>query len=314
MPEHRRAQVQRTMTTLPQRYAAQPQFKPLRQLGPYQLDAVLGLGATAAVYRARRADGQIIALKVLHQEAMNVAAVRQAFQREAKLLLRLRHPGVITALESGQFDGRFYLVLALVEGPTLEEFLAQNKKVGEQVAIDVGIQVALALNYLHGQDVVHRDVKPANILLENRRRAILFDFGAALDRSVEKAVPGEVYGTPAFLSPEQARGDAAIDGRADIYALGVTLYRMVAGRKPFYGSRLEVLEAQIMTPPPHPSEFGYVSPALEAAILKALAKDPGGRFQTGAELAAALEAAHGDEQPDQRRRLFGWLRGPNSRG
>lgn len=302
------------MTTLPQRYAAQPQFKPLRQLGPYQLDAVLGLGATAAVYRARRGDGQVIALKVLHQEAMNVAAVRQAFQREAKLLLRLRHPGVITALESGQFDGRYYLALALVEGPTLEEFLAQNKKVGEQVAIDVGIQVALALNYLHEQEVVHRDVKPANILLQNRRRAILFDFGAALDRSVEQAVPGEVYGTPAFLSPEQARGDAAIDGRADIYALGVTLYRMVAGRKPFYGSRLEVLEAQIMTPPPRPSEFGYVSPTLEAAILKALAKDPGARFQTGAELAAALEAAHRDEQPDQPRRLFGWLRGPNSRG
>jgi serine/threonine protein kinase len=298
------------MATLPQRYATQPQFKPLRQLGPYQLDAVLGIGATAAVYRARRGDGQMLALKVLHQEAMNDAPVRQAFQREARLLLRLRHPGIITALDSGQFDGRFYLALALVDGPTLDEFLGQTKKVGEQVTIDVGVQVAAALHYLHEQNVVHRDIKPANILLQNQRRAILFDFGAALDRNTEQAIPGEVFGTPAFLAPEQARGDAEIDGRADIYGLGVTLYRMVTGRKPFYGSRLEVLEAQVLTPPPRPSSFGYVSPELEAAILRALAKDPAERFQSGAEMAAALEAARSAEPPPELpRRLLGWLRG-----
>ena len=302
------------MTTLPQRYATQPQFKPLRQLGPYQLDAVLGIGATAAVYRARSSDGQLIALKVLHQEAMGNAPVRLAFQREAKLLLKLRHPAIITALESGQFDGHFYLAMALVEGPTLEEFLTQNKKVGEQVTIDIGIQIAGALNYLHDQKIVHRDIKPANILLQNRRRAILFDFGAALDLNTERAAPGEVFGTPAFLSPEQARGDTAIDGRADIYALGVTLYRMVAGRKPFYGSRLEVLEAQILTPPPRPSEFGFVSPALESVILKALAKERAARFQTGAEMAAALDSArHAEPPPESPRRLLSWLRGAGSR-
>ncbi len=298
------------MATLPQRYATQPQFKPLRQLGPYQLDTVLGIGATAAVYRARRGDGQMLALKVLHQEAMNDAPVRQAFQREARLLLRLRHPGIITALDSGQFDGRFYLALALVDGPTLDEFLGQTKKVGEQVTIDVGVQVAAALHYLHEQNIVHRDIKPANILLQNQRRAILFDFGAALDRNTEQAIPGEVFGTPAFLAPEQARGDAEIDGRADIYGLGVTLYRMVTGRKPFYGSRLEVLEAQVLTPPPRPSSFGYVSPELEAAILRALAKDTAERFQSGAEMAAALEAARSAEPPPELpRRLLGWLRG-----
>jgi len=298
------------MATLPQRYATQPQFKPLRQLGPYQLDAVLGIGATAAVYRARRGDGQMLALKVLHQEAMNDAPVRQAFQREARLLLRLRHPGIITALDSGQFDGRFYLALALVDGPTLDEFLGQTKKVGEQVTIDVGVQVAAALHYLHEQNIVHRDIKPANILLQNQRRAILFDFGAALDRNTEQAIPGEVFGTPAFLAPEQARGDAQIDGRADIYGLGVTLYRMVTGRKPFYGSRLEVLEAQVLTPPPRPSSFGYVSPELEAAILRALAKNPAERFQSGTEMAAALEAARSAEPPPELpRRLLGWLRG-----
>jgi len=298
------------MATLPQRYATQPQFKPLRRLGPYQLDAVLGIGATAAVYRARRGDGQVLALKVLHQEAMNDAPVRQAFQREARLLLKLRHPGIITALESGQFDGRFYLAVALVDGPTLDEFLGQTKKVGEQVTIDVGVQVAAALHYLHEQNIVHRDIKPANILLRNQRRAILFDFGAALDRNTEKAIPGEVFGTPAFLAPEQARGDAQIDGRADIYGLGVTLYRMVTGRKPFYGSRLEVLEAQILAPPPRPSSFGYVSPELEAAILRALAKDPAERFQSGAEMAAALEVArHAEPPPELPRRLLGWLRG-----
>jgi serine/threonine protein kinase len=296
------------MATLPQRYATQPQFKPLRQLGPFQLDAVLGIGATAAVYRARRSNGQVLALKVLHQEAMNDAPVRGAFQREARLLLRLRHPGIITALESGQFDGRFYLAQALVEGPTLDEFLNQNKKVGEQVTIDVGIQVATALHYLHEQNVIHRDIKPANILLQDRRRAILFDFGAALDCNIETAAPGEIFGTPAFLAPEQAHGDVAIDGRADIYALGVTLYRMAAGRKPFYGSRLEVLEAQIYAQPPRPSEFGYVSPGLEAVILRALAKDPAARYQTGAEMAAVLDEARRAAPSEPPRGIFGWLR------
>jgi serine/threonine-protein kinase len=301
-------------TTLPQGYRGQPPEQPLKRLGPYQIEDVLGQGAAATVYRARRQDGSIVALKVLHRVAGSNALVREAFQREAKIMLKLNHPGIVRALDAGQIDGNFYMALAIVNGESIEALLIRQKKLGEAPAIDIGVQVANALDYLHRQQVVHRDIKPGNILLNERSRAILFDFGAAIDLGVEQPSAGQVYGTPAFLAPEQARGDNTIDGRADIYALGVTLYRMVAGRKPFYGSRNELLEAHLLSPPPPPSQFAYVSPALEAVILTAIAKEPDARYQSGAALVAALEAARiasaNDEPASQElpRRLLHWLR------
>lgn len=304
---------QSPLTTLPQGYRGQPPEQPLRRLGPYQIDRVLGQGAAAMVYQARRADGAVVALKVLHRAAGGNAHIRTAFQREAKILLKLNHPGIVRALDAGVIEGHYFITLALVEGETVEALLNRQKKLGETPTIDIGIQVADALDYLHRQQIVHRDIKPGNILLSQRSRAILFDFGAAIDLSIEQPVPGQVYGTPAFLAPEQARGDVNIDGRADIYALGVSLYRMVATRKPFYGTRSELLEAHIKTPPPRPSQFAYVSPALEAVILKAIAKSPVDRYQSGAELAAALEWARSafnerNSAPTGPQRLLHWLR------
>ncbi|MFN3980505.1 MAG: serine/threonine-protein kinase [Caldilinea sp.] len=301
-------------TTLPQGYRGQPPERPLQQLGAYRVEGVLGQGAAAVVYRARRPDGSVVALKVLHREAGSNVRVREAFEREAKILLKLNHPAIVRALDAGQVDGYFFVALALVNGETVESLLTRQKKLGEAPAIDLCIQVANALDYLHRQHVVHRDVKPGNILLNERSRAILFDFGAAIDLGVERPIPGEVYGTPAFLSPEQARGDVTIDGRADIYSLGVTLYRMVAGRKPFYGSRSELLEAHLRTPPPRPSQFAYVSPALETVILTALAKNPDDRYQTGAAMATALEEARRSYEQtapanqELPQRLLHWLR------
>ena len=301
-------------TTLPQGYRGQPPEQPLKQLGPYRIESALGQGAAATVYRARRPDGSTVALKVLHRAAGSNVRVREAFQREAKIMLKLNHPGIVRALDAGQTDGHFFVALALVNGETVEALLSRQKKLGEAPAIDLCVQVANALDYLHRQRIIHRDIKPGNILLNERSRAILFDFGAAIDLNVEQPAPGEVYGTPAFLAPEQARGDAVIDGRADIYALGVTLYRMVAGRKPFYGSRSELLEAHLLTPPPRPSQFAYVSPALESVILTALAKHPDDRYQSGAELANALEEARRSSEQaspanqELPRRLLHWLR------
>lgn len=304
---------QSPLTTLPQGYRGQPPEQPLQRLGPYQIERVLGQGAAAMVYQARRADGATVALKVLHRAAGGDAHIREAFQREAKILLKLNHPGVVRALDAGMIEGHYFMTLTLVEGQTVEALLNRQKKLGETPAIDIGIQVANVLDYLHRQQIVHRDIKPSNILLNQRSRAILFDFGAAIDLSVEQPVAGQIYGTPAFLAPEQARGDGTIDGRADIYALGISLYRMVAARKPFYGTRGELLEAHIKTPPPRPSQFAYVSSALEAVILKALAKSPAARYQSGAELAAALEQARTavgerDAAPAGPQRLLHWLR------
>lgn len=301
------------LTTLPQGYRGQPPEQPLQRLGPYQIEGTLGQGAAATVYRARRPDGATVALKVLHRAAGADAKIREAFQHEAKILLKLNHPGIVRALDAGQMDGHYYMTLALIGGQTVDALLTRQKKLGEVPTIDIGMQVANTLDYLHSQRIVHRDIKPGNILLNERSRALLFDFGAAIDLNVEQPTPGQIYGTPAFLAPEQARGDADIDGRADIYALGGTLYRMVAGRKPFYGTRGELLEAHLSSTPPRPSQFAYVSPALEAAILKALSKSPDDRHQTGSEFAAALDAARNPDPPapasqELPQRLLHWLR------
>jgi eukaryotic-like serine/threonine-protein kinase len=156
-------------------------------------------------------------------------------------------------------------------------------------------------------------VKPANVMISQDGRALLFDFGAALNRNTPPPAEKEgIYGTPAYLAPEQILDSQTVDGRADLYSLGIILYRMVSGRKPFYGERSDLLDAHLHQAPPPPSEFAYVSPELEAVILKAIAKDPAQRFQTGAELAAALENAKLQPPPEHTalpKRLLQWLRG-----
>jgi serine/threonine protein kinase len=209
------------------------------------------------------------------------------------------------------------MAMALIVGYTLEEFLATHKTIGEMAAITIAQQVATTLDFVHAQGIVHRDLKPANILIDGGRRAMLFDFGAARDGQIPDQEEEGIYGTPSFLAPEQIRNDAAIDGRADLYALGIILYRMVSGRRPFYGSRQEILDAHLQEIPPKPSKFGYVSAETEAVILKAIAKDPEQRFQTGAEFAAALEEAKVAAPPLENssfpQRILQWFRGaPNS--
>ncbi len=292
-------------------YPTRPGQEPLRKLGAYEMEAVLGQGAVATVYRARWKNQRTVAIKVLHPAAAAQPHIREALFREYRLLARLHHPGIVQALDAGEMEGRIYLAMELIEGENLDSFLTRVKSMGEEAAIDITRQVADALHYVHEHQIVHRDIKPGNIILTRLSRAILFDFGAALDL---QAVGDEdfqgIFGTPSFVAPEQIRGDRTIDGRADLYSLGVVLYRMVTGRRPFYGSRSEVLEAHLHKPPPPPSQFTYITPELEEIIRKALAKDPADRFQTGAELSAALAAVKLVPPPrsDLSQRLLGWLR------
>jgi serine/threonine-protein kinase len=293
------------------------------RVGSWQLDSVLGEGATAVVYKAHRLaggssmDAQTAAIKILHPEAAADAKIRTAFLNENRILMKLRHPSIVRAYDFGMENGRAYLAMTLVQGQTLEQMLTPKRRLGEIVAVDVTAAIARALAAMHRQQIVHRDIKPGNILVEEgSRRPILFDLGAAIDLAVDKPVAGEVFGTPAYVSPEQARGDAEIDGRADIYSLGVTLYRMLAGRKPFYGSRMEVLGAHVDEPPPSPSEFGYISPELEAVVLKAIAKAPDNRFQDADEFADAM--LHARENRTEAPSAFGerlrdWIRGNSPR-
>jgi len=280
------------------------------QVGRYRVLDPLGQGATAVVYLAQDLTGQRVALKVLNPMAASQPHMRSCFQLEYRTLARLRHPGILRVLDSGEANGRLFIAMELIEGGTLEQFLQRANAIGEVAAIDIARQVAEALDYLHGTGHVHRDVKTSNVLLGPAGRAVLFDFGTVYNIHDPADNAQGIYGTPAFLAPEQIEGEETLDGRADLYSLGIVLYLMVAGRRPFYGSREEVLEAHLKQEPPPPSEFGWVSPELEKVILKALAKPREDRFESGEAFALALRGVEVETETPKPRlatRLRSWL-------
>ena len=283
--------------------------KPLSSLGPYQISGVLGQGGVSIVYRARRLHQPEVALKVLNMALAGQPDMRKRFLDEHRLLQQLRHRGIVQVYDAGELDSRFYIALQLLTGDTLEALVTRNKTLGEITAVDIAKQTGETLAYIHSQGLVHRDIKTSNIMITHDRRVILFDFGTVLRLS---SLPDEpitgVFGTPPFVSPEQALASQDIDGRSDIYSLGVVLYRMVAGRKPFYGSRSELLHAHVHEEPPPPSNFARVSPLLEQIILKALAKNPDDRFQRAIDMVGALEEVEPlPEPPAFSTRLRRWL-------
>jgi serine/threonine protein kinase len=267
-----------------------------QKLGTYQIEAPLGSGGVATVYRARNPQGEVVALKVLFPPPNLGPEILARFEREARTAARLNHPGIVRVFEAGQAAGCAFMAMSLIEGQSLAERLTQVERLDEATAADIAWQMADALHYAHQQGVIHRDVKPSNILLTNEGQALLTDFGVALaldDPALTQA--GHTVGTPIYMSPEQAAGEQAIDGRADLYSLGVVLYQTVTGRVPFQGNTPQVLHAHVYEPPPAPSTIVDVSPAMEAIILQALTKEVTGRFQTGAAMAEAL--AHLSSQP-----------------
>lgn len=306
-------------------HTAKDQITLRHRVGDYVIDSVLGEGAVAVVYRAHLADdvGQAepeqptpdravpVALKVLKPAAVAQPNVLASFQFEARVLSRLHHPGILRVYASGVDGERVYTAMELVDGVSFDGYLLAKKRLAEAQAVNFARQLAQALDYLHAHGYVHRDVKPANLMLTREGRIMLFDFGTVIRINDGAAYEVGLYGTPSFLAPEQIEPGRRIDGRADLYALGMILYLMVTGRKPFYGGRDEVLDFHLHTPPPPPSDFARVSPDLEAIILRAIAKDPDDRYQTGAAFAEALQTfvpAPASTQSSWRDRLTGWLR------
>jgi serine/threonine-protein kinase len=235
-----------------------------------------------------------VAVKVLRPE-LAAALGPDRFTREIRIAARLQHPNILPLLDSGQAEGFLYYVMPYAEGQSLRERLAREGELPVHEAVRLLVEVTDALAFAHARGVVHRDIKPDNVLLSGRH-ALVMDFGVA--KAVSEATgrqtvttAGVALGTPAYMAPEQASADPALDHRVDIYAVGVMGYELLTGRTPFAGlSPAQMLAAHVTEQPAPPSRFRPgLSPALEALILRCLAKHPADRFQTAQELLAALE-------------------------
>lgn len=258
----------------------------------YHLETLVGTGGVSAVYRALdAASGEQLAIKVLFPPPGAGSALGQRFRREARMAAQLDHPGIVRVHDAGQAGSLLFMTMPLVEGASLQQVLEARGRLDEGMAADIAGQVAEALDYAHARGVIHRDVKPSNILVDLHGQALLVDFGVA--RALDDpalTVTGFTVGTPAYMAPEQASSSTDLDGRADLYSLGVVLYQAVTGRIPFRGSTPQVMHAHVYELPPPPSSVAEVSSPMEAIILRALAKNPDDRYATGAMLAADLQS------------------------
>jgi serine/threonine-protein kinase len=263
----------------------------------YRVDAVLGIGSVATVFSATHRNGHRVALKMLHREHSHRADVRGRFLREGYLANRVEHPGVVRITDDDiDADGSAYLVMELLAGRTVEAAaLAAKGRLGLELTLGIANAALDVLSLAHETAIVHRDVKPANLFLTNEGRLKVLDFGVArvLD-AASMTKTGEVWGTAAFMAPEQARGDASVDHRADLWATGAVLFSLLSGRDVHEASndQLKVVYAATLPARPLLAAAPEVPPAVAAVVDRALAFDPVGRWGNARHMLAALRGAH----------------------
>ena len=279
-----------------------------QQIPGYQILEKLGAGAMARVFKARQVSlDRIVAIKVLADTLSKNPEFVDRFYKEGKAAAKLNHPNIVQAIDVGEARGAHYFVMEYVEGESLYDQLAKGKVFTEKEALRVIIQIARALEHAHAQGLIHRDVKPKNIMMTRDGQAKLADMGlarAATDMEAAQAEAGRAYGTPYYISPEQIRGEVNIDFRADIYSLGATLYHVVVGRVPFDGATpTAVMHKHLkepLTPPDH------INPNLSAGFGEVvevmMAKDPRRRYASTTDLLMDLEAIAAGEPPLQARK------------
>lgn len=263
------------------------------RLGPYRILNVLGAGGMGVVFRAEDTRlGRLVALKVMSPRLAESVSARQRFLREAKSAARLRHPAIVPLYEVGGEDGPAFLAYALVEGPTLARLVLEVRPTHRQAAEWVA-RLADALDYAHNAGIIHRDVKPANVVMDDAGRPMLADFGIALqtDALADLTHEGDIVGTPAYMAPEQAAGRKSEIGRlSDVYSLGALLYELLCGRPPFQGSLTSIIHQAVHNDPPPPHHFRPGIPRdLVTICQKAMAKEPSRRYPSAGALAEDLQ-------------------------
>ncbi|HEX3160057.1 MAG TPA: serine/threonine-protein kinase, partial [Gemmatimonadaceae bacterium] len=263
--------------------------------GRYEVERELGRGGMATVWLATdTTSGQLVAIKMLHPDLTAALGARR-FQREIEIERSLDHPHILSITDAGEAGGHLYYVMPYVRGESLRARLQRDGPLPVEDALRLATQVARALAYAHARGIVHRDVKPENILLDEDGQAILADFGIAralsADQEQRLTQTGVTLGTPTYMSPEQCMAEKGLDGRSDIYSLGCVLFEMLAGEPPFTGANAQAVTARhlLEAVPCLTLVRPTVSDEVEDVVLRALAKTPADRFATVDELATALE-------------------------
>jgi beta-lactam-binding protein with PASTA domain/predicted Ser/Thr protein kinase len=260
----------------------------------YRLVRRLGSGGMADVWLAEDTElSRKVAIKVLHERFAQDSSFVERFRREAASAAGLQHPNVVGVFDRGEFDGSYYIAMEYVEGSSLKELIDRGLNVPQ--AIEIARQILAAARFAHEHGIVHRDIKPHNVIVDPQGRVRVLDFGIARAGASEITQTGSVMGTAQYLSPEQAQG-LEVGPASDIYSVGVVLYEMLTGRVPFAGeSAVAVALKQVSEQATPPSAVNQaVPPALDRVVLRALAKDPANRFASAQEFSNALDAAEAD--------------------
>jgi serine/threonine-protein kinase len=266
--------------------------------GRYELEELVGTGGMSSVYRAHdRLLERHVAIKVLHEQFTADGDYVERFRREARAVAQLSHPNIVTVIDRGEHDGRQFIVFEYVDGENLKALVVREGPLPEREAIALALQIARALGFAHDQGLVHRDVKPQNVLLNDGGQAKVTDFGIARSLDVQGGLTqtGTVMGTSDYIAPEQARG-ARVDAQSDIYSLGTVLYELLTGEVPFAGDNFVAVAMQhINQPPPSVRERRpELSLCVDAAVRRAMAKEPRDRFRSMDELCSELSVCLAD--------------------